>query len=131
MSPAKRHENAGDEQLSNVSPEFCILQACGDAGVPVPEVSSDVNGLWMTFRFLPEHQLHTSHDEGGRTAQETTQEKIVALIKLNPSITQKGLSEQTGISVDGVKYHLKKLKDAGMITRSGSTKTGQWRVLKW
>jgi ATP-dependent DNA helicase RecG len=110
-----------------------IMQACANAGVPTPEVSSDVNGLWMTFRFLHEHQMHPAHDEEGsttqKTTQETTQEKIIRQIKLNPSITQKGLSEQTGISVDGVKYHLKKLKDAGMIKRLGSTKAGRWEVL--
>jgi len=45
-------------------------------------------------------------------------------------LTQKGLSDQTGLTVDGVKYHLKKLKDAGMIKRIGSTKAGSWEVLK-
>jgi len=104
--------------------------ACTDAGVPALEVSSDVNGLWMTFRFLPEHQLTTGRGEESSTTQETTQEKIIKLIKLYPSITQKGLSEQTGVSVDGVKYHLKKLKDAGIITRIGSTKAGHWKVLR-
>jgi ATP-dependent DNA helicase RecG len=107
-----------------------IMQACAKAGVPTPEVSCDVNGLWMSFHFLPEHQVDSGHEVAGETTQETTQEKIIKQIKLNPAITQKGLSEQTGISVDGVKYHLKKLKDAGIIKRSGSTKAGHWEVLE-
>ncbi len=106
-----------------------IMQACAEAGMPTPEVSCDVNGLWMSFRFLPEHRAGGGH-EGGGTTQETTQETIIKWIKSNPAITQKGLSDKTGLTVDGVKYHLKKLKDTGMIKRSGSTKAGRWEVLK-
>jgi len=102
-----------------------IMQACTEAGVPTPEVSCDVNGLWMTFRFLSEHQAGSSQEEGG-----TTQEIIIKLIKSNPDMTQKGLSDKTGLTVDGVKYHLKKLKDDGIIERSGSTKAGHWEVLE-
>jgi len=102
-----------------------IMQACADADVPIPEVSSDENGLWMIFHFLSEHQVDSGHEEG-----RTTQETIMKLIKSNPSITQKGLSDKTGLTVDGVKYHLKKLKNTGMIKRIGSTKSGRWEVLK-
>jgi len=106
-----------------------IMQTCAEAGVPTPAVSCDVNGLWMSFHFLPEHQAAGSHGVAGETTQETTQEMIITLIKANPAITQKGLSDKTGLTVDGVKYHLKKLKGAGVIQRSGSTKAGRWEAL--
>ena len=44
-----------------------IMQACADEGVSAPEVSSDVNELWMTFRFLPEHQHVSAEREGSTT----------------------------------------------------------------
>lgn len=36
------------------------------------------------------------------TTQETTQEKIIELIKKNPSITQKDMAEKLKITRDGV-----------------------------
>ncbi|MFA7098260.1 MAG: winged helix-turn-helix transcriptional regulator [Gammaproteobacteria bacterium] len=39
------------------------------------------------------------------------------------------LAQRVGISEDGVKYHLNKLKAAGKIRHVGSTKTGRWEVL--
>lgn len=42
-----------------------IMQTCAEAGVPTPEVSCDVNGLWMSFHCLPEHQVDSSHEDNG------------------------------------------------------------------
>ncbi|PIV92300.1 MAG: hypothetical protein COW45_00250, partial [Gallionellales bacterium CG17_big_fil_post_rev_8_21_14_2_50_54_146] len=64
------------------------------------------------------------------TTQETTQEKILALLKAHPSITRKELSGKVGISPDGIKYHLEKMKSAGLIRHVGPTKAGHWEVLK-
>lgn len=70
----------------------------------------------------------------GRTTQETTQEtvrqQILILLRTEPTLTRKALSERIGLSVDGIKYHLEKLKKAGTIRRKGSTKSGHWEVLK-
>jgi ATP-dependent DNA helicase RecG len=65
-----------------------------------------------------------------KTTQETTQEIILQLIKNNPSITRNELSDKTGISPDGVKYHLDLLKKAGIIRHTGPTKKGKWELLK-
>jgi len=35
-----------------------------------------------------------------------------------------------GISEDGIKYHLDKLKAAGKIRHLGSTKAGRWEVIE-
>ena len=75
----------------------------------------------------------------GETAerQETTQEttgsvgaqRILELLKTNPDATRQQLAAQTGLSADGVKYHLNKLKTAGRIRHVGSTKSGYWEIL--
>lgn len=62
------------------------------------------------------------------TAQETTQEKILKLIKSNPSITQTQMAKVLGITRDGVSYNIKQLKDNGIIERVGATKNGYWIV---
>ena len=60
----------------------------------------------------------------------TTQERILALLKAEPGITRRLLAERVGITPDGVKYHLDKLRTAGVIRHVGATKAGRWEVLK-
>lgn len=57
--------------------------------------------------------------------------EVFLLIKEKPSITRKELSLITGLSVRGVEYNLKKLKELEFIIRRGSTKTGYWEVKPW
>ena len=63
------------------------------------------------------------------TTQKTTQ-KIIALIEENPKITRKELAEVTGLTEDGIKYHLKKMQDEAIIERIGPDKGGYWEVVR-
>ncbi|MEA3288252.1 MAG: winged helix-turn-helix domain-containing protein [Candidatus Marinimicrobia bacterium] len=80
----------------------------------------------MIFHYPEEHK---SSQGTGSTTQETTQEKILALLKAKPTITRKELAEKIGLTPDGIKYHIDKMRTAGIIKRVGSRKTGQWEVL--
>lgn len=60
--------------------------------------------------------------------QETTQEKLISLIKENPNITQEQLAVKLGLTRDGVSYNIKKLREQGKIDRIGSTKSGIWII---
>lgn len=60
----------------------------------------------------------------------TTRERILALLKADPRTTRRRMAEQIGITPDGVKYHLAKLRKAGIIRHVGPTKAGRWEVLK-
>jgi ATP-dependent DNA helicase RecG len=74
------------------------------------------------------------------TAQETTQEtkgttqetyeKILTWLRSHPAITRRELASRLGLSDSGIKYHLEKMKAAGVIRRVGATKSGYWEVLK-
>ena len=64
------------------------------------------------------------------TAQETTQEKIINLMKKNPSITQVEMAKALDLTRDGISYNIKILKEKGIIERVGSTKNGIWKILK-
>lgn len=62
--------------------------------------------------------------------KETTQEKIINLIKKNPSITQEEMAKAINLTRDGISYNMKVLKEKGIIERVGSTKNGIWKILK-
>ena len=62
------------------------------------------------------------------TTQETTQEKILNLIRKNPSITQSQMAKALGITRDGISYNIKQLKEKGIIERIGATKNGTWKI---
>ena len=79
----------------------------------------------------------TTQETNAATTQETTQEsrgtirgRIVALLRDEPEITRRVLAERVGITADGVKYHLTRLRAAGVIRHVGATKAGRWEVLK-
>ena len=55
----------------------------------------------------------------------TTQEKILAAIQAKPEITQKELAQSIGITLDGIKYHIRNMTKLGIIKHEGSTKSGK------
>jgi ATP-dependent DNA helicase RecG len=56
-------------------------------------------------------------------------QKILSLITENSSITITEMCQKLSMSESGVKKVLKKLKDEGRLSRSGSLKGGRWEVL--
>jgi ATP-dependent DNA helicase RecG len=62
-----------------------------------------------------------------KTTQKTTQ-KILDLIKEKREISRRELAERIGISEEGIKFNLSKLKKKGIIKRIGPDKGGYWEV---
>jgi predicted HTH transcriptional regulator len=60
----------------------------------------------------------------------TNQEKILGLIRSKPEITRKEFANVTGITSDGIKYHLDKMRKQNMIRHTGATKKGQWEIVE-
>lgn len=58
------------------------------------------------------------------------QDSIIKIIAENPCISAKEIAEQLNLTIDGVRYHLTKMKKAGIIRYEGSTKLGQWIIVK-
>lgn len=98
------------------------MDACRAAAIPEPLIRCEQGGLRVELSFLKNQAMSDT--------QETTQEKILELLRARPSITRKELSARIGISADGIKYRLEKMKDGGIIRHIGPTKTGRWGVLK-
>ena len=63
-----------------------------------------------------------------KTTQKTAQ-KILDILAKNPSATRAELASATGLSPDGVKWNLDKLKKSGKIRRVGPDRGGHWEIV--
>lgn len=59
-----------------------------------------------------------------------TEDKILELIKQNPKYTKEDLARQLDVTIDGVKYHIKKLRKKGLLKRIGPAKGGHWKIIE-
>lgn len=59
---------------------------------------------------------------------ETTQEKILNLIRKNNNITQTEMAKVLGITRDGISYNIRILRKKGILERVSSTKNGEWKI---
>ncbi len=107
-----------------------------ETGITTQEIEATTQETGITTQ---EIETTTQEDSGAATQETeattqeiegTTQERILALLKAKPGITRRLLAERVGITPDGVKYHLDKLRTAGVIRHVGATKAGRWEVLK-
>jgi ATP-dependent DNA helicase RecG len=107
-----------------------IIQACRAAVTPTPQFRHEQTGLWVKFRFPEGFTVGGTAGTTQDTTQETTQEKVLALLRAEPGITRRALAARIGITPDGIKYHLERLRSARAIRRLGPTKSGTWEVLR-
>lgn len=56
------------------------------------------------------------------------EQKILFILKESPTITQKDISERTGISLGTVKRILPKLQEKGALVRIGNRRSGIWQI---
>ena len=71
----------------------------------------------------------TTQKMAGRTTQKTAL-KILSVLRRNPNATRKDIVAVTGLTDDGVKWNLRKLKAAGLLRRIGPDKGGHWEVVE-
>ena len=57
------------------------------------------------------------------------QETLLRHLRQHPTASVPALMQATGLSTNGVKYHLSQLKRAGKLRRHGPTKGGYWEVI--
>ena len=90
------------------------------------------NFLRVSFKYRenPFEYDQENNQENYQKQLNETQDKIIALIKQNPSITQKEMARMLDISREKIKYHIAVLKENNIIIREGSTKKGNWKILK-
>ncbi|MBI4210589.1 MAG: winged helix-turn-helix transcriptional regulator [Candidatus Diapherotrites archaeon] len=98
-----------------------IRNALSNAGLPEPKFEFTT---FFTVTFT------RPKIESPETTTPKTEGLIMDAISQNPSITKEKLAEQLGISVDGIKYHIKKLRQKKKLEWNGPSKGGHWEVKK-
>lgn len=99
-----------------------IYDAMKDAKLPKPEFKTEGIFTVVFHRIVEESKVQEK-------AAKTTRDKIVELIKENPSITTKEIANSVGITVKGVEYQLAKMQEDKILIREGSKKSGLWKLI--
>ena len=109
------------------------IRLCKEFGLQEPVYEN--NGDFRVTIMRPGKESD-NQASGGVTTTKTTEkttektpEKILETLRRNPDATTQMLAEQVGITVDGVYWHMKKLKAQGKIRRIGGDRGGHWEVL--
>ena len=100
---------------------YTAIQNCNNVG----NSNEFIEFMLKVINEAVDGMIVTSNQE---TTQETTQEKIINLIKKNPGITQVEMAKILDLTRDGISYNIKILKEKGIIERVGSTKSGIWKI---
>lgn len=88
--------------------------------------------------FIHENFYENGGRDGGENGGSTTskipitevQGQIVKMMLSNPHITKKEIAENLKLSVDGIRYHIKKMTESGTIRYIGTSRNGHWEVLR-
>ena len=121
-----------------------LFRQCREMGLPEPKFEEFGEGIKVTV-YRADHEMGTGSEIGIKTNIETTastetgtetstetdtEKKILSLIAQNSSITIKEMSAASGLSVSGVRYVLKNLRNREILTREGAQKRGKWIIVK-
>jgi ATP-dependent DNA helicase RecG len=94
-----------------------------------PIVSNSIDFYKIEFPLKKEEIVkETTYKEP--VTGDKTREKIISLIKENPEITTNEMVEKLNISVKGVEWQIKNLKDKGILKRIGPDKGGYWKIIE-
>ena len=63
------------------------------------------------------------------TQDASMEERILSAIKANAKISQTQMAKEIGVSVDTVKYYVRKMRKEQMIDREGTSQKGKWVIL--
>ena len=111
-----------------------VFQACREAGMPEPQLQVESGEFWFGFPFSADYLANVGGQAAGKTTQKTTQKtnqkRILKVLRESPTASRRAIAEQLDdITENGVKYHLDRLKEAGLIRRVGPDRGGRWEVI--
>lgn len=105
-----------------------IKDSCEEAGNPMPEYTIKREDIMVMFRSLVSDTTQattqaTQGDDNSITA------RILKVIQETPMMSQKEIAETIGENLNTVKYHMRAMKNSGVIKREGSSQKGKWIIL--
>ena len=103
-----------------------------DNNVNKPTFEVTENLIKITLPFLGSTTQKTTQENRSTTQEidNTPQESIINIIKEKPQITLQEIADILKLTRDGVKYHITKLQEEGIIKHEGATKSGKWIIIK-
>ena len=97
----------------------------------LPKFNIDgVDGVYISSEDVTDHGDQTGGQTGGQTDVDTTMAEVLRLIKENPQITRKVLSQTIGVASSAIQKHINRLKAEGVIRRVGGDYGGHWEVMQ-
>ena len=120
---------------SNQQQYYDAIAASSKAGQSGPFIDFMLNEIYKTLKShqgeplqnKPHDKLHDKlHDKFPELSEKAI--AVLDVINANSSFNAAMIGEQVGLSERQVKTYITKLKQAGLIVRVGSNKTGYWKV---
>ncbi|MDP8208834.1 MAG: HTH domain-containing protein [Candidatus Electryonea clarkiae] len=87
-------------------------------------IGSDRGGHWQELSSTKPELV-----EGLVEGLVESQQKIITLVRSNPSISKREMAEQIGISTTAIDKNIIILKEKGLLKRIGSDRGGHWQEL--
>ncbi len=116
-----------------------MRDVCQKENSPYPEIEYTNTHFYIVFKQSKEYLKlesitpKTTQKTGVKTGVKTrvkTRGEIINLINENSKVTIRELAERTSLTVKGIEWNIKKLKQEGKLKRVGSAKGGYWKVIK-
>lgn len=107
-----------------------IRKGFEDAGIKAPLFEEDCGGVRVTLFRKIEDVTGTKDKSTKRliAKKEKTRDKVLNLIKENPSITQQEIMDKLSLSRSAIEYQIRQLKASEKIKRVGGDNGGYWKV---
>jgi ATP-dependent DNA helicase RecG len=129
-APTFEYEATGMWTIFHFAPEYVQLSAQLEMTTQEVDSTTQENDITTQEVDSTTQEIDSTTQEVDSTTQENIQARILALLSDEPTITRRELATKLAMTADGVKYHLQKLRLAGVIRHVGPTKAGVWEVLK-
>jgi Fic family protein len=146
LHPLFEHLPVENMVYANQQAYYDAITASTNAGQSGPFIDFMLNEIYKTLKDHQGEKLPTSDTDsidkefGIKFGEEfgikfgikfgINDKQLLLLLNSNPSSTAADAAEKIGITQRGAEKLMKKLKDAGVISREGSRKTGVWIINK-
>ena len=126
-----------NKQIATLFKEAGIIEKYGSGIKRVLESIKSYGLKEPSFKEIQDGFLVTCFKTAQKTAQKTTQkttqkkstkDKIIDILRENPTITRSEMAQLLGKSQNTIKDHLAALKSKNRVERIGSDRDGYWRV---
>ena len=123
--------------------KICTL--CKNYGIPEPEYTVHPGDIMLKFNSNITENTYSNEDSNNESGLKSSlksslksglksglksDQSIIEAIIANPNVTIPVLQEKTGLSRNGVKKALTRLKEQGIVRRIGPDKGGHWELLQ-